>query len=240
MLKIENLSITLEDKLVLDNISCEIPVGSVACIIGSSGIGKTTLLKTIGGIIKPQTGNITLNQRVINSNDVIMGYVPQDHGLYPWMRVRTNLLLPFKIKKLPIDPVRLGAITAKLGITDLMGRYPSLLSGGEKQRVALARGMILNPEILLMDEAFSSLDAFSKDQSRELFIQLQEMFKPTALLVTHDIDEALILGDNILVLTGDNILTIKNKAKSKKKWSEEYASMFETLDGLVRGKIGNE
>jgi len=238
--KVEKLNVTIDSNQILNNIDFSSKTGSITCITGVSGIGKTTLLKTVGQIIDKTSGNISLRGNPINNKELKIGYVPQDHGLYSWLKVKSNILLPCKIKKMQPKESLFKEIVDNLGISHLADRYPNNLSGGEKQRVALARGMILNPEILLVDEAFSSLDALSKLSGYNLFLSLHERFKPTTLVITHDLDEALYLADSIVVLSRGECRQLDNKAKGHKKTDKIYLEHLSIVETLVRGEDFDE
>jgi NitT/TauT family transport system ATP-binding protein len=240
LFEVENLNVEIDSSHILKNVAFSSKSGSIICVTGVSGIGKSTLLKTIGQILKASSGHISLNGKKLDNRALNIGYVPQDHGLYSWLKVKGNIVLPCKIKKIQTDQTHYLEIVNKLGISNITNRYPANLSGGEKQRVSLARGMILNPDILLMDEAFSSLDTFSKLAAYELFLSLHKKFKPTTLLITHDLDEAIYLADTIVILTHDKCLQFDNIAKVIKKSENNYEYFYNQISSLIKGENINE
>lgn len=235
MLTIKNLSVKIEDNLILNDFSFSIDDHSITCIIGSSGIGKSTLIKTIAGIVSPMNGTILYRNLLIDNRKINIGYAFQDYGLYPWYKVHKNITLPLKIKKHSVDEVFFEHILLNLGIEHLLERYPSDLSGGEKQRVALARAIILKPQILLLDEPFSALDTFNRNNARELFLKIWEEYKPLCIFVTHDIDEALLLSHKILVVRNDSYRMIENTVRGKRKNDPEYVELLEDLHEMILG-----
>jgi NitT/TauT family transport system ATP-binding protein len=179
--------------------------GEFVCVVGPSGCGKTTLLKCIGGLLRPSTGEVLLRGSPVTGPPERMALVFQEYSrsLMPWMSVRNNVLLPLRHKKLSkrertsLVEDALGAV----GLVRFMDRYPWQLSGGMQQRVAIARALAYQPSILLMDEPFASVDAQTRGDLEDLVLQVREEFGITILFVTHDIDESVYLSDRIVVLT---------------------------------------
>ena len=211
MLLIKNVSISYKTKKqlipVIHNLSLQIPTGEIVVILGSSGCGKSTLLNAMAGSIVPESGSIEYRKNNVNQtlNAKIhkIGIIPQNCGLLPWKTVGENCLLFLKIRKEDItEEVKKEAkkIYEALDIAELLDKYPKQLSGGQVQRAALARAFILKPDLLLMDEPFSALDEITRDEARELFLKIWKQNKPTTILVTHSIQEALYLGNTILVM----------------------------------------
>ena len=172
--------------------------GAIYALVGPSGCGKSTLLKSICGIVTPESGSVTLKGTVLNTKTDSIGYIPQQYGLLNWLKVKDNLILPGKVRKTKNREAT--AIVEQLRLTNLLERYPAQLSGGEKQRVALARAWIMNPDLLLMDEPFSSLDAFTAKESIGLFRELWKDRRTTTLWVTHQLSEAVENGTYIVLL----------------------------------------
>lgn len=200
-LSLHNVSVNLGKTRVLKDISFSIEQGRTLTVVGPSGCGKSTLLNVLGGIIKNYQGEILMGETPLRNAELTFGYVPQNLGLLAWKKVKDNILLPFKINKdLKIDQNEVNDVLTKLELTDLLDRYPSQLSGGQRQRVALARVFISHPDILLMDEPFSALDSLTADTSRELFLDLWRKYRPTTIFTTHNLSEAVKLGEHILLL----------------------------------------
>lgn len=230
MLTISNLSVKINDNQIFDSISFTIKKRSIGCIIGTSGIGKTTLIKVIGGIIPPTSGNILFDKKVIDNNKINIGYAFQEYGLYPWYNVERNIKLPYEIKHCSFNEQIYNDIISKLGLEPLLNRNPLLLSGGEKQRVALARALILKPHILLLDEPFSSLDAINREKAKDIFYDIWQKYQPISLIVTHNIDEAIYLADTILILKKDKLLVIDNTVKGMNKYDVKYRSLLNEIE----------
>jgi NitT/TauT family transport system ATP-binding protein len=174
-------------------------------LLGPSGCGKSTLLKGVGGFMKPVEGSMRLNGRMIEGPgpDRMMVFQEFDQ-LMPWKTVKENVLFPMKVsRKFPPNEAEERALSAidKVGLTKFRDVYPHMLSGGMKQRVAIARAMAMEPDILLMDEPYAALDALTRRQMQEELLQLWEDTRFTVLFVTHSIEEAIILGSRILVLS---------------------------------------
>lgn len=235
MLSIQNLSVKIDDNLIIDDISFSIDDHNITCIIGASGIGKSTLVKTIAGIHSPTTGSIVYQGNQINNREIDIGYAFQDYGLYPWYTVHKNIILPLYIKKYSIDERFLKHILSSLGIEHLLNRYPSDLSGGEKQRVALARALVIKPQILLLDEPFSALDTFNRKKARELFLKVWTESQPLCLFVTHDIDEALLVSHKILIVKNRSYTLINNTVREKQKIDPIYIDLFNSLQEMILG-----
>jgi NitT/TauT family transport system ATP-binding protein len=175
------------------------------CLVGPSGAGKTTLLKCISGLISPTSGHVSLAGRTIDGPPEEMALVFQDYSrsLLPWMSVRDNVLFPLRRKRLD-KTTREGLVMEALEVVDLSGfaqHYPWQLSGGMQQRVAIARALAYQPRILLMDEPFASVDAQTRADLEDTVLRVQRDYGVTVLFVTHDVDEAVFLGDRVIVLT---------------------------------------
>ncbi|GHT42394.1 ABC transporter ATP-binding protein [Bacteroidia bacterium] len=198
-LAIRNLNVSYGKTVVLKNFNLEVEAGSIYCLLGASGCGKSTLLKTICRIMQPDSGEILLRNKLIHPVQQSIGYIPQQYGLLDWLTVKTNLFLGGKIRKAPVSK-EAATIIEQLELKPLLQRYPKELSGGQQQRVALARAWMLQPELLLMDEPFSSLDTFTAERSLDLFLALWKEYKTTTLFVTHNIREAVRTGKYIVML----------------------------------------
>ena len=202
MFSIDNLTVKYGDTDALSNFSLDMEKGEIYSIIGPSGCGKSTLLKVLCGIIKDYKGQITLNGKPIDNKQLAIGYVPQQYGLLEWKTVKENIFLPYRLdKRKALNNKEVEDVIHSLEIEDLMHRYPSQLSGGQKQRIALCRAFISRPDILLMDEPFSSLDTFTSNASQRLFVRLWEKYNVTTLFITHNIHEAVAIGKHIVLMS---------------------------------------
>lgn len=182
-----------------------VEAGELVCLVGPSGCGKTTLLKCVGGLLTPTAGRVTLSGKQVSGPPPGMAFVFQEYGrsLFPWMRVGENVELPLKQKDLSKQRRRelvAGALES-VGLSDAAGAYPWQLSGGMQQRVAIARALAYEPQVLLMDEPFAAVDAQTRADLEDLVRRLWRERAMTILFVTHDIDEAVYLGERVVVLS---------------------------------------
>ncbi|GAA4587900.1 ABC transporter ATP-binding protein [Planotetraspora phitsanulokensis] len=179
--------------------------GELVCLVGPSGCGKTTLLKCIGGLLTPTSGEVLLQGRRVTGPPPGMAVVFQEYGrsLFPWLRVGENVELPLRQKGLPKARRRelVTEALAAVGLADAESAYPWQLSGGMQQRVAIARAVAFEPEVLLMDEPFAAVDAQTRADLEDLVRALWHKLGVTILFVTHDIDEAVYLGQRVLILS---------------------------------------
>ncbi|MFF8933678.1 ABC transporter ATP-binding protein [Streptomyces paradoxus] len=187
------------------DLTFSVAAGELVCLVGPSGCGKTTLLKCVGGLLAPTAGEVRLAGRTVDGPPPGMAFVFQEYGrsLFPWMRVGQNVELPLRQKRLSRE--RRRALVAEalesVGLADAAGAYPWQLSGGMQQRVAIARALAYEPEVLLMDEPFAAVDAQTRAELEDLVRRLWRERGITILFVTHDIDEAVYLGERVLVLS---------------------------------------
>ncbi len=189
------------DVPVLKNINLEVKKGDFVTIVGHSGCGKSTLLKIIAGIVGYDEGEVIRNDKRVTEPGTDCGMVFQDHRLLPWLRIKSNI--GFGIRRLPKDE-RNKLVKAHLKLVNLEGfanAWPHQLSGGMSQRAAIARGLVTNPDILLMDEPFGALDALTRIQLQKEILHIWKEERTTMLLVTHDIDEAIYLGERVVVMS---------------------------------------
>ncbi|MFD5837097.1 ABC transporter ATP-binding protein [Streptomyces collinus] len=187
------------------DLTFSVAAGELVCLVGPSGCGKTTLLKCVGGLLAPTSGEVRLAGRPVDGPPPGMAFVFQEYGrsLFPWMRVGQNVELPLKQKRLSRERRRALVADAlkSVGLADTAGAYPWQLSGGMQQRVAIARALAYEPEVLLMDEPFAAVDAQTRAELEDLVRRLWRERGITILFVTHDIDEAVYLGERVLVLS---------------------------------------
>jgi sulfonate transport system ATP-binding protein len=184
----------------LDGISLEVGVGEILVIIGGSGCGKSTLLRAIGGLDPPTQGRVVLNGQTITAPHEKIGVIFQEPRLLPWLRVADNV--GFGLDHLPKAErnARVATAVERVGLADKARGWPRELSGGQAQRVAIIRALVPRPEVLLLDEPFSALDAFTRADLQDHLLHLWADSKPTLVMVTHDVEEAIVLADRIMVM----------------------------------------
>jgi NitT/TauT family transport system ATP-binding protein len=189
----------------LRDLTFKLDEGELACLVGPSGAGKTTLLKCMSGLLDPTSGEVLLQGKKVAGPPPGMAIVFQEYGrsLFPWMTVADNVALPLKRKRLPAARRKelVRESLEEVGLADAHGAYPWQLSGGMQQRVAIARALAYEPQVLLMDEPFAAVDAQTRADLEDLIRSLWRRLHVTTLFVTHDIDEAVYLGQRVIVLS---------------------------------------
>ena len=186
---------------VLNNVNIEIQSGEFICIVGHSGCGKSTLLKIIAGLLECNSGSVKLDGKIIQEPDIDVGMIFQEHRLFPWLSIKENVALGLdNISKDKRNRI-VSEYLALVNLTGFETAYPHQLSGGMAQRAAIARSLVNNPKVLLLDEPFGALDALTRIQMQQEILRIWEKEKTTMILVTHDIDEAIYLGDRVVVMS---------------------------------------
>jgi NitT/TauT family transport system ATP-binding protein len=198
---------TSKDRQVeaLRNLTFAVQPGELVCLVGPSGCGKSTLLKCLAGLLEPTAGEVLVEGKPVSGPPPGMAVVFQEYGrsLFPWMTVAQNVELPLRVKKMP-RAQRAGLVAdalAAVGLADTPSAYPWQLSGGMQQRVAIARAVAYEPHVMLMDEPFAAVDAQTRADLEDLIRAIWERTGVTTLFVTHDIDEAVYLGQRVIVLS---------------------------------------
>ncbi|MCW4025326.1 MAG: ABC transporter ATP-binding protein [Candidatus Bathyarchaeota archaeon] len=262
MITIENLTKSYKNKKIIDNLNLEIKNNEIVSLLGPNGVGKTTLLNIIAGLIKPDQGTITINNVLVNGVagtktvctkpcDRKIGYVFQTFGLFPNMKAKDNVA--YGLKTLHLSQQEIKQKTQNMldlvGLKDHAEFYPSQLSGGQKQRVALARSLATEPHVLLLDEPVSAVDPQLRESFRlELKNYLQSL-KITVLYVTHNLSEAYVMSNRIAVMGNGHIEQIGGKIDVFEKPSSRYVAKFlginvfegkaaKTVDGLLQVDAG--
>lgn len=206
-LEVKNLTQTFDQKntalRVLDGLNLSVDDGEFVALLGPSGCGKSTLFNVISGLLVPDTGGIYLNGERIYGNTGDFAYMQQKDLLLPWRTVLRNVLVGPEIHNEPLDTAKIEAQQrlAQLGLSGFENSYPMQLSGGMRQRVALVRTLMFRKRILLLDEPFGALDAMTRTVMQSILLDIWAADKQTVLLITHDVEEALLLADKIYVLT---------------------------------------
>ncbi len=218
------------------NMSFDVEGGEFVAIIGPSGCGKTTILSLAAGLLSPSRGEIVRGQHEF-------GYMLQRDALFPWRTVESNIFLPLEVKKRNTPEMREKAISLaeKYGLKDFLKKKPAELSGGMRQRVALIRTLAAQPDILLLDEPFSALDYQTRLKVCDDVQGIIKSERKTALLVTHDMSEAIALSDKVIVLSArpatviaEHKITFGDGSPKRRRECEEFSHLFETL----RGELG--
>lgn len=245
-IRINNLSFAYPDepeKLIIKDIDLEIESGEFVCLLGQSGCGKSTLLKLLAGLQKPTVGEITIDGEPIKGASLERTVVFQDYGLFPWMSAGDNILLALQQKYPKRNKKELKGVVMEMlkqvGLDEsVYKKLPKELSGGMKQRCAIARSLSVDAPIFLMDEPFGALDAVTRSRLQDLILHLwsKEEVKKTVFFVTHDVDEALLLANRIVVLgqSPSNVIYDCKIPEDKKATRE---NQFENVDVL---KMRNE
>ncbi len=202
MIEVNNLQVSYGNVRALEGISLKVERNATCAIIGPSGCGKTTLLYTLAGLIRPEEGTIYIGGEELSGIRRSTGIILQDYGLFPWKNVWNNVALGLQVRGETKEKISetVSNILAVLGIGHLSCKYPAELSGGEKQRVAIGRTLAMKPDLLLMDEPSSALDAITKEHIQNLILKLYKSAPLTMVIVTHSIEEAVFLGQKIIVM----------------------------------------
>ena len=235
MIRFENIIKNYKSTNVINGISFEIEKGELVVLIGPSGCGKTTTLKMINKLIHPSSGKIYINDEDIANQDTItlrrnIGYVIQQTGLFPHFTIKENIEIIPRLQKIPEKQIekKTRELLKMVGLdpTIYMDRYPTQLSGGQNQRVGVARGFATDPEIILMDEPFSAVDPITRHQLQDELVNLQATLKKTIVFVTHDMDEALKIADKICILNNGEIVQYDTPENILKNPINEFVSKF--------------
>jgi sulfonate transport system ATP-binding protein len=201
MLKLDRVGKTYSNGVhALERFSAEILDGEIVAIIGGSGCGKSTLLRAIAGLDRATAGSVVLDDTPISAPHEKIGIIFQEPRLLPWLSVADNIGFGLGDRPRQERERRVASALARVGLADKANAWPRELSGGQAQRVAIARALVPQPEVLLLDEPFSALDAFTRRDLQDHLLDLWADTRPTLVLVTHDVDEAVVLADRVLVM----------------------------------------
>ncbi|HBT39270.1 MAG: ABC transporter related [Thermotoga sp. 50_1627] len=228
---IENVKKYFGNVKALDGVDLTIEEGSFVVLLGPSGCGKTTLMRCISGLEKLTEGKIYFDDRDVSNvppKDRNVAMVFQSYAVWPHMKVRDNIAYPLKLKKVPKNEIeeRVKWVSELLHISELLERFPAQLSGGQRQRVAVARAIVHQPKVLLMDEPLSNLDALLRVKMRSELKKLHERVKVTTIYVTHDQTEAMTMGDKIAVMNAGKIVQFGTPEEIYKKPKTIFVAGF--------------
>lgn len=200
VLALNNISKRFGSNYVLDHLNLQIKKSEFVSILGPSGSGKSTLFHMIGGLLSPDSGTISLQEVNINGKTGKISYMPQSPSLMPWRSILDNALLGQELQG-KTDKKRAAEMLKVAGLGDYLDAYPHELSGGMKQRAAFIRALLSPQELILLDEPFSALDELTRSDMQHWLLEIWEEHKPTILFVTHNIEEAILLSDRIVILS---------------------------------------
>ena len=191
-----------EEQVALSELDLDIRSGEFVCLVGPSGCGKTTLVNLIAGFETPSKGHVLIDGNPVNAPDSDHIMIFQDYGLYPWRTVLGNVLFGLQARGIPAAEAREKALAALdlVGLQQARDKHPHELSGGMKQRVSIARALAVGPSVLFMDEPFAALDAFTRLHLQDELLRIWQEKQPTIVFVTHDLDEAITLGQKIILM----------------------------------------
>ncbi len=232
MIEVRSVSKVYPNGVVaLESVSFRVKEGESCAIIGPSGCGKSTLLLIMAGLLKPTAGEVVVNGEIVERPLRNVSLILQDYGLFPWKTVYENAALGLRLRGVAREVERrvVQRLLEKLGLKGFESYYPKQLSGGMRQRVAIARALAVEPDILLMDEPFSSLDALSREQMQNFLLNLWQNSEMTIVFVTHSIEEAVFLGKKIVVLT-PRPGKVKAEISNPKAGSEDYRNTEEYFE----------
>lgn len=229
--------------LAVRDVNIDIPQGRFVCLIGPSGSGKSTLLNMVAGLFHPSQGEVYYDGSKVTRVNTRVGYITQHDNLLPWRTVWDNVAISLEIQGVPRRdrPDRIKSALRQVGLTGFEKNYPAQLSGGMKKRAGLARTLIYAPETILMDEPFGALDAMMKNSLQAQLLELWERDRKTVLFVTHDLDEAILLADDIVVF-GTNpgrVIHIeavpfeRPRTLAEIRMMPEFTDLWERLWGLI-------
>ncbi|HDG1104201.1 TPA: ABC transporter ATP-binding protein [Klebsiella aerogenes] len=247
-LSVDNLHLTYGDNPVLKGVSMELKRGEVVSLLGPSGSGKTTLLRAVAGLEKPTAGRITIGNNVvydgsprseIPAEERNLGLVFQSYALWPHKTVFNNVAYPLKLRKVASGEIkqRVQSVLEQLGLGHLGNRHPHQLSGGQQQRVAIGRALVYNPPVILLDEPLSNLDAKLREEARVFLRELIIKLGLSALMVTHDQNEAMAISDRILLLNNGVIEQQGTPQEMYGNPATLFAAEFMGSNNRLHGKV---
>jgi iron(III) transport system ATP-binding protein len=231
---------------VLYDVSFEVPQGRVCTLLGASGSGKTTTLRLLAGLDRPDSGEIWIGDRkLVGGRSFVpaeqreVGFVFQSYALWPHMKAFDQIAYPLRVRRTSRREARhaVDEVAAMCGLSELLGRYPSELSGGQQQRVALARALVFKPSVLLLDEPLSNLDAALRRQTRLELEQLQKRINVTTVYVTHDQEEAMAVSDVVVLMAGGRVISVGEPREIYENPSSVYSASFVGASNVLRGSV---
>ena len=232
------------DLVAIDRCSLEVREGEIVSIVGPSGCGKTTLLWSMSGLHGLTSGEVLLDGKPVKGPNRQIGMVFQDANLLPWRNLDANIKFPFEIMGTQPDKAWINELLDRVGLGGFGGRFPRELSGGMQQRAALVRALSFKPSVLLMDEPFGALDAFTREEMNHMVEEIWLTTHTTIVLITHSIEEAVLLSDRIVVMSPrpGRVASIHNVPFPRPRSSETLASLeaFELMTTIKREIVGEQ
>lgn len=206
-LELNQVELRIDQQQILAPLNLDLVSETIYTVLGPSGTGKSSLLRVIAGLVAPTSGQLTYDGEVYVANEHVIGLVPQNYGLLPWQTAQEAVISAMKLslgkkKLLPIELDEVNHLFKQMAIESLKGKYPHEMSGGQQQRVSITRAFAVKADFLLMDEPFSALDAFTREKAQQLFLDTWTDDPKTTLFITHDIEEAVLLGQKIILMAG--------------------------------------
>jgi NitT/TauT family transport system ATP-binding protein len=249
MIRLDNISIDYtissgKKLCAVENANADFPAEKISALLGPSGCGKTSLLHLMTGLLKASSGEVFINEKKFGGTRKSTSIIFQDFGLLPWKTVYANAELPLKIIGMKKNERKniVRSLLEELSLHKNLNLYPSQLSGGMKQRLAIARALMSEPDLLLMDEPFSSLDALTRESAQNFLLEITGKRNISTIIVTHSIDEAVFLADRIYVMTGKNPGTINQcidlPDRNKKDFRNDVR--FQEYCAFIRNTLKNE
>ena len=244
--RLSRLLKTFGETVAVDNIDLDVPDGSLTTFLGPSGCGKTTTLRMVAGLETPSAGTISLGDEIVHGDGVHIpaerrriGMVFQSYAVWPHMTVFDNVAYPLKVRRMPRGELRrrTNAALKTVQLEELAERFPAQLSGGQQQRVAVARAIVFEPRILLLDEPLSNLDAKLRVQMRIEIRELQQRLGVTTLYVTHDQHEALAISDQVAVMNHGKIVQLGSPQDIYERPVSKFVADFVGWTNFLRGKM---
>jgi sulfonate transport system ATP-binding protein len=222
----------------LDGVTLNISPGEIVAVVGGSGCGKSTLLRIVSGLDRPTDGRVSLGGGGIDGPREEIGIVFQEPRLFPWLSVEGNVGFGLEDRPKQERADRIGGQLARVGLAEKAGAWPRELSGGQAQRVSLARALVMRPQVLLLDEPFSALDAFTRADLQDHLLDLWADGRPTLVVVTHDVEEAVVLADRIVVMGPRPGRVIAEIAAGLPRPRDRQSAAFDQIKRRVLAAMG--